>query len=235
MHDRKGKQRENTTRTSYLVTGPKSGLFFMSARRGQYRDKCFVASTVDGGLSFQFLSWIVPPDDPYRAVMPVAVRHSSGEIVVALRRRVPDEADAACWIDTFASGDNGLSWSFCSRVDETGTENGNPPALVELPDGRLACCYGDREARDGIFLKLSSDGGRNWGEALPIRTDYKPDRFDLGDPVVAINDRAELVAIYYWATKERPVQHIAATLMPLSALPGGGSAEQGKSGDVRDR
>lgn len=227
MKDGKGKLRENTTRTSYLVTGSESCLFFMSARRGQYRDKCFVASTDDGGRSVQFRSWIVPPDDPHRAVMPAAVRRPDGEIVVALRRRVPDDAQAPCWIDAYASADEGRTWSYRGRVDETGTENGNPPALVGLPDGRLACCYGDRAARDGIFLKLSDDAGRTWGEALPLRTDYQADRFDdsdLGYPVAGVNDQDELVVIYYWATRERPAQHIAATLVPLAALPSGAAS-----------
>lgn len=206
---------ECTSRTCYLVTGPHSCLLFMSARaktNGGGRDKSYVAETTDGGRTFRFVSWIVPRDDPYRAVMPAAALLTDGRIVVALRRRVPGKD--VCWVDAYGSADRGRTWSFYSRVGETGEHNGNPPALAVLEDGRLACLYGDR-TRAKLFCRTSADGGRTWDSERVVRDDFQPDRFgdmDFGYPRLVQNAQGELVAMYYWATADHPEQHIAGTI-----------------------
>jgi len=223
----KGRDRECTARTSYLVTGRDSCLLFMSARRGQYRDRSFVAETTDGGKTFRFVSWMVPVDDPYRAVMPAVVRLPDGVMVATLRRRHPTDKARPCWVDCYQSADNGRTWTFLSKVDETGMENGNPAGLTLLNDGRLACVYGDRAVHKKLFLRLSGDGGRTWGDALVLRDDFQTDRFgdsDFGYPCIAQNPRGELVTIYYWAAREHFHQHIAATLLPLAAVSSGAPA-----------
>jgi len=211
---------ELTARTRYLVTGPRSCLLFMSARPsssapGQIAtDKSFVAETTDGGMSFHFVAWIVPLADPHRAVMPVVVRTRGGTLVAALRRRDVRNSQTPCWVDCYASRDQGRSWSFLSRVGETGQENGNPPALTVLEDGRVACAYGDR-SRGKLYTRLSADGARTWGPEIVLRDDFRTDRFgdrDFGYPQLITNDRGELVVLYYWATERNPHQHIAVTL-----------------------
>ena len=217
MDDPNLKEMDCTTRTGYLVTGKNSCLIFMSARlkqNGGGRDKTFVAETTDGGKTFHFVSWVVPLSDPHRAVMPAVARLKDGTIVAALRRRIPGDDKTPCWVDAYGSKDNGRTWTFLSRVGETGTGNGNPPALVALKDGRLACAYGDR-SRVKLFARLSADGGKIWGEEIVVREDFQPDKFgdkDFGYPRLVQNNRGELVALYYWATKELPQQHIAATI-----------------------
>lgn len=217
MDDPNLKDMDCTTRTGYLVTGEDSCLIFMSARlkkNGGGRDKTFVAETTDGGKTFNFVSWVVPLSDPNRAVMPAVTRLKDGTILAALRRRTPGNDKDPCWVDCYASKDNGRTWSFLSKVGETGTGNGNPPALVALRDGRVACAYGDR-SRVKLFARLSSDGGRTWGEEIVLRNDFQPDKFgdkDFGYPRLVQNAKGELVALYYWATKELPQQHIAATI-----------------------
>ncbi len=208
---------ENTTRTGYLATGRQSCLLFMSARpkkNGGGRDKTFVAETTDGGKTFHFVAWVVPFSDPHRAVMPAVARLKDGTIVAALRRRIPDDDKTPCWVDCYGSKDNGRTWTFLSRVGETGGGNGNPPALVALKDGRLACAYGDR-SRVKLFARLSADGGQTWGEEVVLRNDFQPDKFgdmDFGYPRLVQNNRGQLVALYYWATKALPQQQIAATI-----------------------
>ncbi len=208
---------EITSRTDYLVTGEDSCLLFMSARprsHGGGRDKAFVAETTDGGRSFQFVTWIVPLSDPYRAVIPSTVQLPDGSLVTVLRRRNPDDGGQACWVDCYGSVDHGRSWSFRSRVGETGGENGNPPALAVLDDGRIACTFGDRD-RGILAVRMSSDGGECWSNETVLRDDFLPDRhgdMDFGYPRLVQNERGDLVAIYYWATKENFHQHIAATV-----------------------
>ena len=217
MDDANLKDMDCTSRTGYLITGQNSCLIFMSARpkkNGSGRDKTFVAETTDGGKTFQFVSWVVPMADPYRAVMPAVAHLNDGTIVAALRRRIPDDSQTPCWVDCYGSKDNGRTWAFLSRVGETGTGNGNPPALLALRDGRLACAYGDR-SRVKLFARLSPDGGKSWGDEIVLRDDFQPDKFgdkDFGYPRLVQNNKGELVVLYYWATKALPQQQIAATI-----------------------
>jgi hypothetical protein len=204
----------NTSRTEYIVTGPNSCLIFMSARESptKFIDKTFMAETTDGGKTFQFVSWIVPLSDPHRAVMPSAVRLKDGSIVVAMRRRNGPKDWG--YVDVYGSKDNGRTWSFCSKVGDTGKQNGNPPALVAFKDGRIACAYGDR-SREKMFTRISSDGGISWEKEMIVRDDFQTDSFgdmDFGYPQLAVNKKNELVAFYYWATKTNPEHHIAATI-----------------------
>jgi hypothetical protein len=204
---------EWTPRTDYVVLGARECLVFLSARPEKEwgSDRVFCARTVDGGMSFSFVAWVVPPSDPHRAVMPSTVRCAPGHLISALRRR--QMGTHRCWIDAYDSGDGGASWSFLSRVGETGGHNGNPPALVRLQDGRLVCVYGRRDRRL-MVARASQDEGRSWGQERVLRDDYAPveDDADLGYPRLAERADGRLVAVYYWATHETPQQHIAATI-----------------------
>ena len=217
MDDPELRGMECTGRTATLPTGRDSCLFFLSARplvveKGSVGgDKAFCAETTDGGRSFRFVSWIVPRTDPYRAVMPSVVRRADGTLVAALRRRVVGDNTTPCWVDCYGSKDAARSWTFLGRVAETGRENGNPPALASLSDGRLCCIYGDR-TQAKLLGRYSQDGGTTWGDALPIRDDFQPDSFgdkDLGYPRLVQAGDGALVALYYWSTKDIPQQHIA--------------------------
>ena len=205
---------QNTARTSYLVTSSSSCLIFMSAQNPELQhssrlDKTFVAETTDGGKTFQFISWVVPWTDQYRAVMPSAVRTSNGKIIIAARRRNPRDEDQPCWIDSYVSEDNGRTWSFLSIVGETGLYNGNPAALSLLSDGRLACCYGNRSLRQ-ILVRFSNDHGVNWSEEIVIRDN--PLGYDIGYPQIVQNAEGEMVAVYYLATEAHPHSYIEAAI-----------------------
>jgi len=75
---------------------------------------------------------------------------------------------------------------------------------------------GKSDPAEGVLSRLarSGDGGKTWSNEIIVREDVQPDRFndqDFGYPQLARNHRDELVAIYYWATKDHPQQQIAAT------------------------
>ncbi|MEX0685145.1 MAG: sialidase family protein [Balneolales bacterium] len=204
---------EITARTNYMVTGPESCRIFMTARNPELEfasrlDKPFVVETTDGGKSFQFISWVVPWTDQYRAVMPSTVRTRNGNLVLAARRRNP-RVDQSNWIDSFVSSDEGRSWSFLSKVGETGVNNGNPPGLTALRDGRLVCIYGNRSVRQ-ILVRYSADEGKNWGGEIVVREN--PLNYDIGYPQITQNAEGKIVAMYYIATEERPHSHIAASI-----------------------
>ncbi len=206
---------EITSRTNYRVTGDNSIQIYMSARRrdikfGSRLDKPFVAESTDGGASFQFTGWIVPWIDQYRAVMPSVVPDVDGDLVMALRRRNPRNEEHPCWIDAYVSKDSGRSWLFLSKVGETGVNNGNPPGLAMLKDGRLACCFANRSSSK-IFLRISKDNGRSWDQEFVIRNN--PYSYDMGYPQLLQNHKGELVAIYYTSTEERQHSYIEAAII----------------------
>jgi hypothetical protein len=208
-----------TSRTAVRITGPRSAQFLLSARDPRLRrfskslDKTFVVETDDGGLRFRFVSWVVPWSDPYRAVMPSLVDLGNGRLVVALRRRDPRAPEnTPNWIDAYASDDGGLRWRFLSRVGQSGGYNGNPAALARLPDGRLAVAYANRSQRT-MVLRLSEDDGRSWGPPLGLHAN--PFDYDMGYPQMTVNERGELVVIYYLASADRPHSRIEASLVRL--------------------
>ena len=209
--------KELTPRTDYIMLSERECLGFISARVPDtgMTDKIACIRTRDGGLSFEFLSWMVPLDDPYRAVMPQSVLVSKDHIVAVVRRRVVDDG-SQCWIDAYHSLDGGTTWDFLSKVADTGAHNGNPPAMTRLSDGRLCCIYGNRTNRQ-ILAKYSRDNGKTWGDEFLIRDNFYTgedgqDMKDLGYCRLVQTKDQNLVAIYYWASKDNPQQHIAASI-----------------------
>ena len=98
-----------------------------------------------GGKSFDFVSWIAPLSGPFRAVMSAVWLLKDGSIVATVRanrveRDAKGEGFMAGHVDAYGSADSGRTWTFLSRVGESGgkEQNGNPPALAALKDGRIA-------------------------------------------------------------------------------------------------
>ncbi len=211
-----------TPRTDYLVTGKNECLVFFSGTTGAWLDKTFVLHTSDGGLNFSFKSWIVPPTDPYRAVMPQTIALDKNTLLSVQRRRHIPPSNLACWIDAFISADGGESWSFLSRVADTGegNSNGNPPAIAKLKNGDICIVYGNRSLKM-LLCRLSKDNGKTWGNEIIIRDDFNFDGkgfADFGYPRVLQRKDGKVVAIYYFATEERPEQHIACSVFSLDDL-----------------
>jgi hypothetical protein len=210
--------KEFSARTDYIVNGPADCFVFLSARKGKSgSDFTFTTRTTDGGKTFDFVSWIVPPTDPHRGVMPTTVRCSDAKLVTSIRRRTG--GGKACWVDAYVSNDNGSSWSFLSKVGDTGFWNGNPPALVRMKNGRLCCVYGNRSKKQ-MIARLSGDEGATWGREIILRDDFQVDSFDdkdFGYPRLVQRPDGKLVAVYYWATRELVEQHIAATIWNAEA------------------
>jgi hypothetical protein len=207
---------ENTSRTDYIVNGSDDCLVFMSVRPvgGAFgTDRAYCVRTTDGGVTFQFQGWIVPPSDPYRGVMPSTVRCSQTKLVSALRRRdISTSCDA--WVDVYVSNDNGVNWSFLSKIGDAGCANGNPPALSRLSDGRLCCVYGNRTDMR-MYMKYSDDEGTSWGPQITLRDDWADcadDDQDLGYPRISQLANGRIICAYYWSTPERIENHIAATI-----------------------
>jgi hypothetical protein len=210
---------EMTARTDYLLSGDNDGLFLLSARQPNQAgtDRVFCARTRDSGRRFEFLGWVIGPDDPHRAVMPATVRCTADRLVTVVRRR--QRGADRNWIDALGSDDGGRTWRSLGRVGDTGKGNGNPPALIRLRDGRLCCAYGNRDRRQ-IVARLSADDGRNWAEEVVLRDGYRPDHHgdaDLGYPRLFQRRDDRVVAVYYWSAPAGPETIIAATHWPPPA------------------
>jgi hypothetical protein len=226
---------ELTSRSDYIVNGPDDIFLFMSGRDEGQRldDYAFLARSTDGGRSFAFVSRINPWGDPVRGVMPSVVRVDDNRLVACLRRRekkyaYTDGGYDMCWIDCYRSDNNGASWYHLSKVDETGFNNGNPPALSRLPDGLLACVYGVRAWRPAtarISVKLSADDGLTWSQEVRLHDGYhvdyeqgQTDASDLGYPRLYLLPDHQLRAVYAWSDGPNE-NHICSTLFEVKGAP----------------
>ena len=220
-----GLDHQLTSRTDYLVNGPRDAFFFFSSQQPQvkagiYKDRAFTARTTDGGKTFKFVSWITHEPFTTRSVMPSTVRVSKTELVSSLRRRDDSDGSPRNWIDVYASTDNGTSWTHRSKVADTDRpelgHNGNPPAMVRLRDGRLVVAYGYRSTPYGIRAKISKDNGKTWGDDIMLRDDART--WDIGYPRMVQRADGKVVTIYYITTEEKPQQHIVATIWDPNVL-----------------
>lgn len=201
-------------RTDYIVTGPRSCFVFITvAGNSELRDsRVACVETVDGGMSFDLVSWITPKTEESRAIMTQTIRLSSGEYFQAHRKIFNSKGPIKSTIDLYVSDDDCKSWSYRSTIKEM-KSNSNPPTIVELANGRICCVYGDRDA-EALVGTYSSDKGRTWGPEFIIRDEYQSvDGWaDMGYPRMLRRPDDQLAVMYYWASAEHPQHHIACSI-----------------------
>jgi hypothetical protein len=200
-----------TCRPSFLVNGPQDCMFICSATEEgtSSQDRTYLARTTDG-QNINFVSWIGPSDGS-RSVMGVAARISGTKVVCALRRKNPGD-----WIDLYVSDNDGASWGFLSRIATFSGENGNPPSLVRMRDGRLVCAYGRRDNPKGICAKVSEDDGATWSDEIVLRDDALDQ--DIGYCTMVQRPDGKLLTAYYFRTAANPENFIGVTIWELEAI-----------------
>ncbi|MYD11701.1 MAG: exo-alpha-sialidase [Chloroflexi bacterium] len=190
-------------RTDYLIQDSRSALLFLTANKADGDEgKVICISTEDGGQSFELRSEIggEPGGRGDFAIMPAALRLPGGRILCA--RRCREGATSLSWIDLYASDDDGRSWyelNRPARFTQPG-HSGNPPSLLQLPDGRLALVYGNRDRPYSICARLSADAGESWSDEIVLRGGGA--NGDLGYVRAVARDDGAVVAVYYF--NDRP-------------------------------
>lgn len=193
-------------RTDYVIDDAATGTLFLTAtKRDGDEGRVFCARTTDGGVSFSFVSWVCD-EPPGYAIMPASVRLDSGRMLTAIRYRNGQH----CWIDLFASDDDGLTWDHVGRPAADTGQGGNPPAMILLRDGRLCLSYGCRDPPFAMRARLSSDGGFSWGKEVVLRSGAG--NHDIGYPRSAQRSDGAVVTVYYWNDHPDTERYIAATI-----------------------
>jgi predicted neuraminidase len=194
-------------RTDYIILGRSEAIVFLTAAKTNGREgRPFAARTRDGGLNWEFLSWIGEEPAGF-AIMPSALRLGENEFLVSIRCK-DGQRD---WIDLYHSADGARSWTWRSRIAETASgKSGNPPSMVRLADGRIVVTYGRRALPFGIASRISSDQGKTWGEEVFLRDDGAA--WDLGYPRTVVRPDGTIVTVYYFAAAADRERTIEATL-----------------------
>lgn len=182
------------TRTDLIVFGPRDCMMFGSCGKkiDGKEGRVFCARTTDGGLNWKLVSLIGPePMKGGYAIMPSSLRLKDGTLLTTIRRSDPKVSG---FIESWRSSDMGKTWTFTGKA-ATGI-GGNPPALVQLHDGRVAVTYGFRHKPSGMRASISPDGGVTWGPQIVLREDGYDG--DLGYPRSLVRPDGRVLTVYYF-------------------------------------
>lgn len=200
-------------RTDYIVESDRElSVFLTTAKSNKKEGRVAFAKTTDGGLNWEFVSWISDEQGGFD-IMPSSLRLSDTELITVIRTRTAERQDL---LTAYRSPDNGKSWfRLKNPVNDTGN-GGSPPALVKLQDGRLALAYIFRSVYGSrVNVRFSPDNGESWSDEIVLRSGDGANR-DAGYPRMVQRPDGKLVLIYYWnnANDENstPYRYIAATI-----------------------
>lgn len=157
--------------------------------------KIGVCESRDDGLTWQWLADIPAREgDDFRKSYHElhVVEAENGTLVAQIRNH--NKANAGWTLQT-ESGDGGKTWSIPHPICY-----GLPSHLMKLRDGRLLMSYGHRRAPFGNQVRISSDHGKTWGEAMVISGDGMGG--DLGYPSTVELGDGTLLTVWYETMKE---------------------------------
>jgi len=196
-------------RTDYIVNGKRDCHVFLTASKLDLQEGRVVCGrTTDGGLTWKLLSRVGPEPQGF-SIMPSTVRLGARHLVTSTRRRSGPNERRVRWIDAWESLDDGRSWEFLNNVVADVGE-GNPPALIQLSDGRLCLTYGDRKPPFEVRAQFSSDGGHSWSS--PWTLSAGGGGRDMGYPRTLQRPDGKVVTVYYEYTPTNIYRRITATI-----------------------
>ena len=193
-------------RTDYIIDDKQTCTLFITAAKANGREgRPLCVRTTDAGKTWKLVSLIGPEPEGF-SIMPASLRLSETDILVTVRVR---EATGR-WIGTYLSTDNGAGWEYLNEaVPDAGV--GNPPAMIELQDGRICLLYGYRAEPYSIRAVLSGDGGRTWSDPVTLRDGGTS--WDVGYVRAVQRPDGKVVAVYYFTDEATgPERYIGATI-----------------------
>jgi hypothetical protein len=194
-------------RTDYIVNGPRDCLVFLTSAKANGREgRPFAARTRDGGVSWQFVSWIGPEPSGF-SIMPSTVRLGPKHLLTTVRVKQDDPRN---WLDAWRSNDDGETWQHAGKVGDTGEASGTPSSLIRLKDGRLCLTYSSRTKPFPILARFSKDEGRTWDAPRVLRADAVA--WDTGYVRTVQRPDGKMVTVYYYNDAVMPERFVAATI-----------------------
>ena len=193
-------------RTDYVINGPRDAFVFLTAAKANGREgRPFCARTADGGLTWNFVSWIGAEPAGF-AIMPSTVRLAARHMLTAVRVHEGKQD----WIDLYQTRDDGAHWQYLARpVPSTGGPGGNPPSMIRLKDGRICITYGYRSEPHEIRARLSGDDGKTWSGDIVLR---RAATWELGYTRSVERPDGKIVTVYYYPEERESGRVIAATI-----------------------
>lgn len=195
-------------RTDYIVKGKHELMAFLASEKDDGEEGwVFCMRTADGGKTWDFVGWIgEQPGEGGYAIMPASLELKNGALLSIIRRRgQADDGTRSWWMEGFLSPDQGKSWYLLKEPYVN--NDGNPPAMVRMADGRIALAYGHRAEPYGIRGRVSDDEGMTWSDEFIIRNDGGS--WDIGYPRMIQRPDGKLQVFYYYVDAERPERYIA--------------------------
>ena len=198
-------------RTDYVVNDSRTLTAFIATEKdgGGEGWPCCIR-TEDGGVTWKRVGWIgrQPPSGYGYSIMPATIRLGEKGYLSMIRRAGVEDGQRRWWLEGYVSPDNGQSWYL---LDQPQIDNaGNPAAMVQLEDGRIALAYGWRKAPYGLRARISNDAGQTWGDEIVLRDDGAS--WDIGYPRMIQRPDGMCLVIYYYQHPDQPEQYIASTL-----------------------
>ncbi|WP_320173199.1 sialidase family protein [Maridesulfovibrio sp.] len=166
-----------------FYNGPGCGTFRLNPKTGEISEQSYI---------YEYF-----PE--YRLNETSITRLPSGRILALMRQ-------APCMEGLFkaTSDDDGRTWSTPEPIGIYG----EAPSVKLLPDGRVLAIYRGmirKNKKCRVALTISEDGGETWSHPQTLAW-YKGGRFHGGYGDLAINEKGQVIAVYYISRKhEGPV------------------------------
>lgn len=159
--------------------------------------KVGVSESTDDGRTWRWLSDIpVRQGDSVREYHELhLVETANKKIVVQIRNHNPQNRGETLQCE---SDNGGRTWTVPRGIGVWGL----PSHLLRLRDGRLLMSYGYRRPPFGNQVRLSTDHGKSWSEALTLSDDAIG--VDVGYPTTVEKPDGTFVTIWYETLKSSP-------------------------------